>query len=182
MYLFFDTETTGLENPQLVQLAYILSDENGRIIEQNDFIVKPYGFDIPEESVKYHGITTEMANENGISLTLALTKFNTVIQRANHIVAHHVAFDVKVINLAFKNLGKEDVFQGKKTICTANDLKPQSSFPFFWKKKAIRYKLNDLHFKLFNEHFKDAHTASADTMALYKCFWMLKIKNLLLCN
>ena len=53
MYLFFDTETTGLpkrwnapvtdlENwPRLVQLAWIMYDDRGNMLESRDVIVKP---------------------------------------------------------------------------------------------------------------------------------------------
>lgn len=59
MYLFFDTETTGLpkrwnapvtdlENwPRLVQLAWIMYDDRGNMLESRDVIVKPEGFTIP---------------------------------------------------------------------------------------------------------------------------------------
>ena len=55
MFLTFDTETTGLpknfnapvsesENwPRLVQLAWQLNDNNGRLISVNSHIIKPDG-------------------------------------------------------------------------------------------------------------------------------------------
>ena len=182
MYLFFDTETTGLENPQLVQLAYILSDAGGRIIEQNDFIVKPYGFEIPAESVKFHGITTEIATEKGILISEALENFKRILTKSEYAVGHNVAYDVRVMNLAFEKFGYHQMFQNKKLVCTANDIKPASMFPNFWKKISNRQTLSSLYFNLFKEKLENAHTASADTVALFKCFWLLKSKNLLLCN
>ena len=59
MVLFFDTETTGLPQrwnapvtdvnnwPRLVQLAWIMCDGKGNIIEERSDIVKPEGFAIP---------------------------------------------------------------------------------------------------------------------------------------
>ena len=52
MYLFFDTETTGLPRnwkapvtdlnnwPRMIQIAWILCDNKGNRIESNDFIIK----------------------------------------------------------------------------------------------------------------------------------------------
>ena len=72
-YLFFDTETTGLprnykapvtdaENwPRLVQLAWILCEADGTIVEQVDHIVKPDGWTIGKQASDIHGITTERA-------------------------------------------------------------------------------------------------------------------------
>ena len=59
MFLFFDTETTGLPQrwnapvtdvdnwPRLVQLAWIMCDDKGNIIEECSDIIKPEGFSIP---------------------------------------------------------------------------------------------------------------------------------------
>lgn len=53
MYLFFDTETTGLPNfkipfnhesqPHICQLAAILTDQNGKIKSELNAIIKPEG-------------------------------------------------------------------------------------------------------------------------------------------
>lgn len=73
MYLFFDTETTGLPKnwkasvtdvnnwPRLVQLAYLFYDKNGAKISGGDYIIKPVGFTIPADASRIHGITTERA-------------------------------------------------------------------------------------------------------------------------
>ena len=59
MFLIFDTETTGfpkdwnapitdLDNwPRVVQLAWQIHDENGELVEVQDHIIYPDGFDIP---------------------------------------------------------------------------------------------------------------------------------------
>ena len=73
MYLFFDTETTGLPKnwkapvtdlnnwPRLVQLAFLYYDNNGNKISGGDFIIKPEGFTIPADASRIHGISTEKA-------------------------------------------------------------------------------------------------------------------------
>jgi len=59
MYLIFDTETTGIPHnktapitdlnnwPRLVQLAWQLHDERGKLLSQHSYIIRPDGFDIP---------------------------------------------------------------------------------------------------------------------------------------
>ena len=69
MILFFDTETTGLvdfkaspasvNQPHLVQLGCILSEDNGEEISRLSLTVKPEGYEIPDNMV--HGITNAMA-------------------------------------------------------------------------------------------------------------------------
>ena len=80
MYLIFDTETTGLPKrwdapitdvdnwPRCIQIAWQLHDEMGRCIESQDYLVKPDGFNIPYDAEKIHGISTELAEEQGVSL------------------------------------------------------------------------------------------------------------------
>jgi hypothetical protein len=87
MYLIFDTETTGLPKrwdapitdtdnwPRCIQIAWQLHDEMGQLIENQDYIIKPDGFNIPYDAERIHGISTELAAEEGISLAEALDKF-----------------------------------------------------------------------------------------------------------
>ena len=81
MYLIFDTETTGLPRnfnapisdldnwPRVVQLAWQLHDDSGELIAQQDFIIRPEGFNIPFESERVHGISTELAQAVVASLS-----------------------------------------------------------------------------------------------------------------
>ena len=78
MFLFFDTETTGLPKswkapvsdldnwPRLVQIARILCDKEGNRIESKDFIIKPENFEIPIEASNVHRISTEKAINEGL--------------------------------------------------------------------------------------------------------------------
>ena len=73
MYLFFDTETTGLPRnykapltafdnwPRMVQIAWMQYDESGSLLSETSYIIKPEGYQIPEAVSKLHGITTERA-------------------------------------------------------------------------------------------------------------------------
>jgi DNA polymerase III epsilon subunit-like protein len=84
MYLFFDTETTGIPKnykapasdarnwPRLVQLAWLLVDKDGNEQKSVEHIVKPDGFSIPADVAKIHGITNDMAKQSGVDLKLAL--------------------------------------------------------------------------------------------------------------
>ena len=70
MYIIFDTETTGLPRdynapmsdvdnwPRLVQIAWQLHDERGKLLSNHNYIVKPEGVTIPYNAEKVHGIST----------------------------------------------------------------------------------------------------------------------------
>ena len=94
MYLFFDTETTGLPRnwkapvsdlnnwPRLVQLAFLLYDDEGNKISEGDYIVKPDGYTIPKDASRIHGITTERANSEGQAIAEVLQQFSSRIEQA----------------------------------------------------------------------------------------------------
>lgn len=183
MYLFFDTETTGLPRdwkapltdfnnwPRMVQLAYILCDDAGRKITSRDFVIKPVGFSIPEEAARIHGITTEYAIQNGIPLTDVLTEFHATLDEADYLVAHNMSFDEKIVGAEFLRNGMENRLSAKTRICTMH-----SSTNYCCISGAYGYKwpkLSELHQKLFGEDFCDAHNAAADIAATAKCFWEL---------
>ena len=110
MFLIYDTETTGLpknwnapltdsENwPRIVQLAWQLHDENGKLLSRGNRIVKPDGFTIPFQSMKVHGITTEIAQAEGMPLAEVIEEFNKDLVRANYVMGHNIEFDVSVLN------------------------------------------------------------------------------------
>jgi DNA polymerase-3 subunit alpha len=87
MYLIFDTETTGLPHnktapitdvdnwPRLVQIAWQLHDAKGKLLSQQNFIVKPDGFDIPFKAEQVHAISTKRAIEEGHELKKVLEAF-----------------------------------------------------------------------------------------------------------
>jgi len=102
MFLVFDTETTGLPKnynspvsdsdnwPRLVQIAWQLHDETGALISSNNFIVRPEGFDIPFNSAKIHGISTEYAKEHGLPLEEVLSLFETVLSKTKIVVGQNI--------------------------------------------------------------------------------------------
>lgn len=93
MYLIFDTETTGLPKrwdapltdfdnwPRCIQIAWQLHDELGNLIENQDYLIKPKGFNIPFDAEKVHGISTELAEGQGATLEEVLEKFKEALKK-----------------------------------------------------------------------------------------------------
>lgn len=183
MYLFFDTETTGLpknwkapvtdlENwPRLVQLACLLYDNSGNLISSVDYIIKPNGFTIPIESSNIHGISHERAISQGKDLQNVLLEFNLMIEQADYLVAHNISFDEKVVGAEFLRAGISNILSLKNKICTMEEATDfcaiDGPYGYKWPK------LSELHFKLFGTGFEEAHNAAVDIQATAKCFWEL---------
>ena len=184
MYLFFDTETTGLPKnwkaplsdvanwPRLVQIAWLVYNESGDKLDSKNYIIKPEGFLIPTESSKIHGITTEQALAEGDDLTYVLALFSDYINKASKLVAHNMKFDEKIVGAEFirKNI-KNKLFL-KERICTMISSRDFCELPGSYGLKWPT--LSELHKKLFGEDFENAHDAFSDITATARCFWKLK--------
>lgn len=184
MYLFFDTETTGLPRnwkapvtdlnnwPRMIQIAWILCDNKGNRIESADFIIKPENFIIPRDAERVHGISTEKAIEKGEGLENVLTQFNALVEKADFIVAHNISFDEKIIGAELLRKNIHSDFDRKRKLCTmkasTDYCKLAGSYGYKWPK------LSELHIKLFGEDFDEAHDASVDINATEKCFWKMR--------
>ncbi|RAV98381.1 DNA polymerase III subunit alpha [Pseudochryseolinea flava] len=186
MYLIFDTETTGvphnksapitdLDNwPRLVQIAWQLHDAGGKLISHHNYIVKPEGFDIPYKAEQIHGISTKRALEEGNDLMTVLGYFIQDLSRTSQLVGHNIEFDINIIGAEFirkslapeqfLNLAKVDTGLASTEFC-------QLTGGIGGRLKMPR--LIELHEKLFNKGFGDAHDASYDVAATARCFFGL---------
>jgi len=189
MYLFFDTETTGLPKnwkapvedidnwPRLVQIGWVLTNNVGERIETQDFIVKPEGFTIPTVASNVHRITTERAMAEGRDLKEILNQFNALISESDFIVAHNIAFDEKIIGAEFLRNDISTEFWNKNQFCTMKASTDYCKIPgpygYKWPK------LSELHIKLFGEDFEGAHDAMADINATSDCFWEMRKRKLI---
>ena len=184
MYLFFDTETTGLPKswkapvtnlsnwPRLVQLAYLFYDDSGNEISSGNFIIKPEGFTIPANVSKIHRITTEKAMMEGQQIVFVLQQFDKLIQQADYLVAHNMSFDEKIVGAEFLRNGMPNSLSDKRKICTmertTNFCAINGPYGYKWPT------LSELHYKLFRTGIEEAHDAAVDIKATAKCFWELK--------
>jgi len=193
MYLFFDTETTGLPSnwnapatdtrnwPRMVQLAFLLCQPDGTVVENQDYIIKPDGYEIPLDVSQKHGITTERAIREGVELSNALSHFQTLTAKSASLVAHNMEFDEKILGCEFYRTIKRDPLISKQKFCTMKNpsvikycaIPPIRSGNFKWPK------LSELHQKLFGTDFEKAHNASVDIQATAKCFFELKKRNII---
>jgi DNA polymerase III subunit epsilon len=191
MLLFIDTETTGLPRysatsdtekwPRIVQLAWSLYDREGNRQSRNSFIIYPTDFTIPQDAARIHGITTERAKAEGVSLHKVLPQFNTDVEKATAIIAHNVDFDLPIVNTEFLRCRLETNLLKKKTVCT---MKPREIVSWCRIPKASGYgfkwpTLTELHLQLFQEEFTGSHNAGADVEACARCYFELRRRGII---
>lgn len=196
--LLFDTETTGLvdykrplndaRQPRLVQLAYILATEDGRIIEERNMLFSPLLFPeeqykIPQDAFNVHGIDTEFAVDNGWQQNYAPVIFNNIIKKADVLVAHNIKYDISIMKTAYSRfMPKEDLdyLSSKDIYCTMNGsinlvkMPPTRSMLMYGKKGYKNPSLADAYKHFFNEKIEGAHDAMVDVKACSRIFFHIK--------
>ena len=183
MYLVFDTETTGLPRnwkapltdsdnwPRCIQIAWQLHDHMGRLIEHQDYLVKPTGYNIPYDAEKIHGISTELAQEEGIELPLMIEKFQQALSKTTFIVGQNVTFDLNIMGAEFLRLGMENPLPSIPLLDTCSETTAQMcQIPGGRGGKFKLPTLTELHQFLFKKPFAQAHNATADVEATTRCF------------
>ncbi|MDX1762250.1 MAG: PHP domain-containing protein, partial [Christiangramia sp.] len=183
MYLIFDTETTGLPKrwdapltdsdnwPRCIQIAWQVHDEMGNLIENQDYLVQPEGFDIPYDSERIHGISTDLAKEHGIPLDEVLEKFNSALQKSKFVVGQNVGFDLNIMGAEFIRRDFDNSLQEMPVLDTCTEKTAElCKIPGGRGGKFKLPTLTELHEFLFDEAFAEAHNATADVEATTRCF------------
>jgi DNA polymerase-3 subunit alpha len=183
MFLIFDTETTGLPKkwkapisdidnwPRCVQIAWQLHDEMGELIEHQDFLINPDGFNIPYDAEQIHGISTELATQNGVSLEEVLKLFNEVLSKTKFVVGQNINFDLNIMGCEFYRLGIPTDLNEKPVLDTCTEKTAiLCQIPGGRGGKFKLPTLTELHQKLFDAPFAEAHNATADVEATTRCF------------
>lgn len=186
MYLIFDTETTGLPKrwdapitdtdnwPRCIQIAWQLHDSMGQLISHEDYLVTPDGFNIPYDAEKIHGISTELATQEGISLTAVLEKFNHALSQTKFIVGQNLGFDRNIMGAEFHRLGVASNMLNLPVLDTCTEVTASLlQLPGGRGGKFKLPNLTELHQYLFNKPFTEAHNATADVEATTRCFFEL---------
>lgn len=187
MYFIFDTETLGLpvfntegfyrfpsfkhlrkyDTARLMSISWILAEEDGTFVKQAYHIIRPLDFIIDNDSkaVEIHGITREIAEEQGVPWHTVYDEFIEDLRKCDTMVAHNIQFDVSIMLSEMYRYNKQDgitTMLRKNRLCTMK----MGAVAMEQTKKP---KLGDLYKHLHQEEMENAHDASYDTSACHKC-------------
>lgn len=191
MILLFDVETTGLPDfnkrardpsqPHIVQLAAMLCDDDGKILETYEAIAKPDGWIIPPELEDIHGISTEHARKVGIHEKEILAKILSLIRKARIVAAYNITFDKFLVRIGLRRFDlmtdTDDAWwKGMNTRCVMRPMVDICKLPFKNGGRGFKFpKLQEAYKHAFGREFVGAHNAIEDLKAtrdLY--FWQVK--------
>ena len=184
MYLIFDTETTGLPKnfrapisdtdnwPRCIQIAWQLHAADGTLIENQDFLVQPEGFEIPFQSEKIHGISTALAEEKGESIANVVVAFEKVLKKTKCMIGQNLKFDLNIMGCEFHRLAKDNSWLEIPVLDTCTESTATiCQLPGGRGGKFKLPTLSELHLQLFKQQFVKAHNATADVEATARCFF-----------
>lgn len=187
--LYFDTETTGLPPkgaqwdieyesfPRICQLSWIFQGK------ENNYIIRPDGWVIPEEATAVHGITNEYAQEHGVALEFALSEFIRDCKDAKLICGHNIYFDISIVKSEYMRRGAYNdvidaaLYKGKRI----DTMRPSMAFvdARFSNGRLKFPKLEELYARCFPGETFPAHDAIEDVRAVVRCLPVLVRKGLI---
>lgn len=188
--VFFDTETTGLppkeakwdidfeQFPRICQLSWIY---NGR---EENHIIRPDGWVIPQEATDVHGITNERAMAEGEPLVNVIGQFVEDCGNAKLICGHNIYFDTSIIKSELKRYGMYEIldaenalFKGKRI----DTMRPSMAFvdARFSNGRLKFPRLEELYARCFPGETFPAHDAIEDVRAVVRCLPVLVDKGII---
>lgn len=195
MLLFYDTETTGLPDwhspstaphqPHVVQLAYLVTTNDGEEIAGQNVIIRPDGWTIPDEVAAIHGITTQIALERGVPRAEVLEEWLVWRRQAHLRIAHNISFDERLMRIALLRHGltREDIegLEGGAMFCTMRAASKimkmaatQRMIDAGYGHKPKPPKLSEAILHFFGETLEGAHDALVDVRATARVYFHLK--------
>lgn len=162
--LIFDTETTGLPKsrssaesrannwPHIVSISWVILDsDTDKIEKERNYYIKPNGWAIPEESTNIHGITEEIARQNGSDLLDVMVEF--VGEKCDAWVAHNLEFDINVVvNAVLWDLKFQFPPIPQRKFCTMLLSKSICKLPGNYKNSYKPPKLKELYNYVFKKY------------------------------
>jgi DNA polymerase-3 subunit epsilon len=180
-YLFLDTETSGIPEswnapttevdkwPYIVQIAWMIYDNEGRKLKEREFYIKAKDYHIQQKSLEIHGISEEMANSMGVERKDALKALYRDLRRYQPlIVGHFITLDLHMIQAGFARAGIKNIIKNYPSFCT---MRATSDYMHISHRQYP--KLSELYESLFKEKMKNQHNAYGDAQAVADCFFEL---------
>jgi len=161
--------------PRLVSVAWAFYSATGKKLSCEKFIIQPRDFTIPEESIRFHGVTMARALKRGIPVRLVLRRFaNEILNRQTKlVVAHYIKPDIALLNAEYRRQGLPLPFENIPRFCTMERTTDLCRLPgrygnFKWPA------LCELQLFLFREPLINCCTTNEKVRALAKIFFELQ--------
>lgn len=192
----YDIETTGLPQdrwastsdtekwPHAIQISWMMYDTiSGNVIDHANDLIQVGDSSLSPESVAIHHITREKANDEGIPIRVALTKFNEAVCVADCMVGHNTQFDRNIISVESVRCGIPNIFKrsdgtSMPEYCTMQKGKSITEIERVNNKTGKTYfkqpRLSELHEHLFGDTPEGTHDAMVDVLVCFRCYMAIR--------
>lgn len=192
--LCLDTETSGLPNwpapdtdqtqPHCLEFAYIFAEERRIVMRGNLYVFWP-NIEYGHTAMQVNGLTPTFLGANGLTPRAVFNIAGQLISRADLIVGHSIAFDLRILRIMAARVERLEAFDGllaeRHTFCTQKQSTPILQLPKkpgdhrSYSDSSWKYpKLLEAHKHFFGAEFEGAHGATADAEATWKVFWAIE--------
>jgi DNA polymerase III epsilon subunit-like protein len=117
-------DLTKYDNARIVRISMMLCDQKFEQLEISDFIVKATSFVI--ENSHFHGITNEIAIEQGIPFNDITTTLVKYLKQVTKIVGHNADFILNTLKSELYRYNMNTIIEeieSKKVLCTMKSTK-----------------------------------------------------------
>ena len=125
-----------------MSVGWVVLDNSGHYVQEGYHIIKQTA-PIPQEVIKIHGITDEIAEAEGASEWYVLASLRLAIEKCEYVIAHNIEFDYPILESAFFRNDMDFPLRDKKKICTM-----QVAVKYF-NHYNNRMKLTDMYVRCF---------------------------------
>ena len=180
MLLFVDTETTGLPDfkksfkepcqPHIASIGFVGYDEvTHQETVSAHVLIRPDGWihDPESKATKTHLITTEMAQEFGIPIRVAINFLEHHWWKARRVIMFNARFDSALIEIERARLGRKEYMDQTKLRCAMIEMAGIMKLPskVSWSSDYAYPKLEAAYEWCYQQKMADAHNALADARA-----------------
>lgn len=166
----FDLETTGVdvETARIVTAFFGVLDAEGNVIEAHNWMVRPDGYEIPEEATAVHGVSTEQALKEGVEASFAIEDIIETITfwgpdvKGLPIAGHNLAYDFTVLDREAKRWGNSEAWWLEELVVLDSLVIDKHIDPYRKGKRTLITAAEHYGVELSEE---EAHGAQADAIA-----------------
>ncbi len=184
MILFYDTSGAGkVANwkadaedtaawPRLIHLCWQTYDDERKLVNFGNRIIRPEGFNIPNAISRHSGVTQELVEEQGVYLQDVLTEFNEVIKSAKKVITFNQKYNQGILMAEYIRCKIPTQLDVKEQYCLMQESTYFCRFPA----RYGGYKwptLSELHAKVFKTRLEGLNQADTDLIATVACFYRL---------
>lgn len=160
----FDLETTGLDlrEARIVTACAVEIDQDGQVVGENKEWLADPGIEIPEAASNVHGVTTEIARQNGSPAALVVAELLETLMaffnRGIPVVAYNAPYDFTILHFEALRHGLDPI----------NNPRPVID-PLVLDKFVDTYRSGkrtlEVAARIYGVALDDAHNATADAVA-----------------